>query len=289
MPAVPLGELAWLAIAVIAGGVVSGLLAGLFGIGGGAVIVPVLFEVFRLLGVPEEVRMQLCVGTSLAIIVPTAVRSYWAHRAKGLVVPAVLRSWALPAVVGVAIGSVTAAYAPARVLKLAFVVIASIIAAKLLIGRESWVLGRQLPGRFAMTGYGFAVGLASSLMGISGGSLATMAMTLYGVPIHNAVATSAGLGVPITIAGTLGYILAGLPHQALLPPLSLGFVSAIGVVMIAPISSYIAPLGARLRALSDCCIAALRRELDRGLSRTFTRRGIPLSIPCNQRPASLLP
>ena len=230
----------------MAAGVVTGLLARLFGIGGGAVIVPVLFEVFRILGVPEEVRFQLCVGTSLAIIVPTTVRSYWTHRAKGQVVPAVIRSWALPAVVGVAIGSVTAAYAPAKVFKLAFVVIASIIAAKLLVGRENWVLGRQLPGRFAMTGYGFVVGLASSLMGISGGSLATMAMTLYGVPIHKAVATSAGLGVPITIAGTLGYILAGLPHQALLPPLSLGFVSAIGVIMIAPISSYIAPFGARL-------------------------------------------
>ena len=99
------------------------------------------------------------------------------------------------------------------------------------------MLGRSLPGRAAMTGYGFLVGLASSLMGISGGSLATMVMTLYGVPIHNAVATSAGLGVPITIAGTLGYLIAGLPHQALLPPLSLGFVSVIGVVMIAPISS----------------------------------------------------
>jgi uncharacterized membrane protein YfcA len=97
-----------------------------------------------------------------------------------------------------------------------------------------------------MTGCGFFVGLASSLMGISGGSLATMMMTLYGVPIHNAVATSAGLGVPITIAGTLGYLIAGLPHQALLPPLSLGFVSVIGVVMIAPISSWIAPFGARL-------------------------------------------
>jgi uncharacterized membrane protein YfcA len=97
-----------------------------------------------------------------------------------------------------------------------------------------------------MTGCGFMVGLASSLMGISGGSLATMAMTLYGVPIHNAVATSAGLGVPITIAGTLGYLLAGLPHQASLPPLSIGFVSVIGVVMIAPISSYVAPYGARL-------------------------------------------
>jgi uncharacterized membrane protein YfcA len=115
-----------------------------------------------------------------------------------------------------------------------------------LIGGEGWVLGRQLPGRFAMAVCGFIVGLASSLMGISGGSLATMAMTLYGVPIRNAVATSAGLGVPITIAGTIGYILAGLPHQSLLPPLSLGFVSTIGVVMIAPISSYIAPFGARL-------------------------------------------
>jgi len=246
MAAAPLAELAWLAIAVIAGGVVSGLLAGLFGIGGGAVIVPVLFEVFRLLGVPEEVRMQLCVGTSLAIIAPTAVRSYWAHRAKGLVVPAVLRGWALPAVVGVAVGSLAAAIAPASVFELAFVVIAGIIATKLLAGREDWVLGRALPGRSGMTAYGFVIGLASSLMGISGGSLATLVMTLYRIPIHNAVATSAGLGVPITIAGALGYVVAGLPHEALLPLASLGFVSVIGVVLIAPISSYIAPLGARL-------------------------------------------
>ena len=246
MTGVSVGELVWLAIAVMAAGIVTGLLAGLFGIGGGAVIVPVLFEVFRLLGVSEEVRMQLCVGTSLAIIVPTTVRSYRAHRAKGLVVDAVMRSWAVPAVIGVAAGSVTAAFAPAQVFKLAFVVIAGVIAAKLLAGRETWVLGRSLPGPAAMTGYGLLIGLASSLMGISGGSLATMTMTLYGLPIHNAVATSAGLGVPIAIAGTIGYLIAGLPHQALLPPLSIGFVSVIGVVMIAPISSWIAPLGARL-------------------------------------------
>jgi uncharacterized membrane protein YfcA len=246
MAGVPIAGLVWLAVAVMAAGVVTGLLAGLFGIGGGAVIVPVLFEVFRLLGVPEEVRMQLCVGTSLAIIVPTTVRSYRAHRAKGLVIAAVMRSWAVPAVIGVAAGSVTAAFAPAQVFKLAFVVIAGVIAAKLLAGRETWVLGRNLPGPAAMTGYGLLIGLASSLMGISGGSLATMTMTLYGVPIHNAVATSAGLGVPIAIAGTIGYLIAGLPHQALLPPLSIGFVSVIGVVMIAPISSWIAPLGARL-------------------------------------------
>src|SRR5947209_5102559 len=196
MAGLPIAELVWLAAAVMAAGIVTGLLAGLFGIGGGAVIVPVLFEVFRLLGVPEEVRMQLCVGTSLAIIVPTNVRSYRAHRAKGLVIAAVMRSWALPAVIGVAAGSAAAAFAPAQVFKLAFIVIAGVIAAKLLAGRETWVLGRSLPGSAAMTGYGFVIGLGSSLMGISGGSLATTVMTLYGVPIHNAVATSAGLGVP---------------------------------------------------------------------------------------------
>jgi uncharacterized membrane protein YfcA len=225
---------------------VTGLLAGLFGIGGGAVIVPVLYEVFRILDVAEAVRMQLCIGTSMAIIVPTALRSYWAHRATGLVIPGVLRSWALPAIAGVGVGSIAAALAPAAVFKLAFVVIAGIIAAKLLAGRDDWVLAHRLPGRLAMSGWGFLIGLASSLMGISGGSLATMALTLYGKPLHNAVATSAGIGVPITTAGTLGYVLAGLPHRAALPALSIGFVSVIGVALIAPISSYIAPFGARL-------------------------------------------
>lgn len=205
-----------------------------------------LFEVFRILGVPEAVRMQLCIGTSMAIIVPTAVRSYWAHRATGLVIPRVLRSWSLPAVVGVAVGSVAAAIAPPGMFELAFVVIAGIIAAKFLAGREDWVLARRLPGRVAMTTWGFLIGLASSLMGISGGSLGTMVLTLCGKPLHNAVATSAGIGVPITIAGTLGYVLAGLPHHTQLPPLSVGFVSVIGVALIAPISSYVAPMGARL-------------------------------------------
>jgi uncharacterized protein len=230
----------------VAAGIVTGLLAGLFGIGGGAVVVPVLFEVFRILGVPEAVRMQLCIGTSMAIIVPTAVRSYQAHRAKGLVIPGVLRSWTVPAMAGVAVGSVAAALAPPGVFELAFVVIAGIIATKLLAGREDWVLGHRLPGRLAMTAWGFVIGLASSLMGISGGSLGTMMLTLCGQPLHNAVATSAGIGVPITMAGTLGYVLAGLPHRAALPPLSIGFVSVIGVALIAPISSYVAPFGARL-------------------------------------------
>jgi uncharacterized membrane protein YfcA len=97
-----------------------------------------------------------------------------------------------------------------------------------------------------MTVYGFILGLAASLIGVSGGSISAMILTLYGRPIHNVVATSAALGVPITIAGVVGYILAGLPQQATMPPLSIGFVSFIGFVLMAPVSSYTAPFGARL-------------------------------------------
>src|SRR5277367_1864739 len=242
---VSLNELLWLALAIVIGGVFTGLLAGLFGIGGGAIVVPVLYEVFRALGVPEEVRMQLCVGPSIALILPTTIRSYLAHRAKGLVIPQVIRLWALPAVIGVSCGAVIAAFAPPAVFKIAFVLIAGFIATKFLFAGERWNLGTDLPGPLPMRAYGFAIGLAGSLMGVSGGSLSNIVLTLYGKPIHNAVATSAGLGVPITIVGTLGYILAGLHDRALLPPLSLGFVSLIGVAVMAPVSSLAAPYGAR--------------------------------------------
>jgi uncharacterized protein len=243
---VGLNEILWLGAAIFIAGLITGLLAGLFGIGGGAVIVPVLYEVFRVLDVPEAVRMQMCVGTSIAIIVPTTIRSFRTHRAKGLVIPRVIRLWALPAVIGVACGAVIAAFAPAMVFKIAFVLIAGFIACKFLFAGDRWNLGTDLPGTLPMTAYGFAIGLAGSLMGVSGGSLSNIVLTLYGKPIHNAVATSAGLGVPITIVGTLGYILAGLPHHALLPPLSLGFVSLIGVAVMAPVSSLTAPYGALL-------------------------------------------
>jgi uncharacterized membrane protein YfcA len=242
----PLAELLWLVLAVIAAGVCTGILAGVFGVGGGGVVVPVLYEIFRILAVPDDVRMQLCIGTSLAVIGPTAWRSYRAHQARGMVIPDVIRIWALPTFAGVAVGALIAAVAPGGVLKIAFMAIASIIAARLLFGGDRWRISDELPGRPGMIGYGFLIGLGSALMGISGGSLATMALTLHGRPIHNAVATAAGIGMPISLAGTLGYALAGLPHQAELPPLSIGFVSVIGLVAIAPISTLVAPFGARI-------------------------------------------
>jgi uncharacterized membrane protein YfcA len=252
---IPLAEVGWLAGAIIVGGVITGCLAGLFGIGGGGVIVPVLYEVFRVLEVPEEVRMQLCVGTSIAIIVPTNIRSFLTHREHGAVLMDVVRAWSVPAVFGVATGSLIAAFAPGAVLKIAFVVIASVISGKLLLGRDDWRIAEDLPAGRAGAGYGYLVGLASSLMGISGGSITNIILTLHGKSIHNAVATSAGLGVPITIAGTVGYMLAGLPHQSMVPVFSIGFVSFLGLILMAPVSSLVAPYGARLaHVLSKRCL-----------------------------------
>jgi uncharacterized membrane protein YfcA len=242
----PIDEIVMLALWILGAGVLVGVFAGLFGIGGGAVIVPVLYEVFRVLNVPEEVRMQMCIGTSLAIIVPTTVRAYSAHKKKGAVIPHVVRIWTLPAIVGVAIGSATATYAPSAVFKIAFVVFASFISARMLIGSDRLNLGDELPGRGLLRVYGFITGLFSSLVGVSGGAVSNAVLTLYGQPMQRAVATSAGVGVPITIAGTIGYMLAGWPHTGQLPPLSIGFVSFVGFALMAPVSSYTASYGVRL-------------------------------------------
>ena len=242
----PIGEIVLLAAWIAGAGILVGVLAGLFGIGGGAIIVPALYEVFRVMEVPEDVRIQLCIGTSLAIIVPTTVRSYIEHKKKGAVIPQVVRLWALPAVAGVAIGSVIASFAPAAVFKITFVVFVGFISTKMLFGGDRWNLGSDLPGRGMQALYGFITGLFSSLVGVSGGSVSNAVLTLYGQPMQRAVATSAGVGVPITIAGTFGYMLAGWSHMAQLPPLSIGFVSVIGFVLMAPVSSYMASYGVRL-------------------------------------------
>ena len=242
----PIGELIWLALLILAGGVVTGVLAGLFGIGGGGIIVPVLYEVFGVIQVPEALRMQLCIGTSLAIIVPTTVRSYLGHKKKGAVIPQVVRAWTLPAVIAVVIGSATACFAPSAVFKIAFVFFTFFISAKMLFAGDRWNVSTQLPGRAMLAFYGFITGLLSSLVGVSGGAVSNAVLTLYGQPIQRAVATSAGIGVPITIVGATGYAIAGWPHIRELPPLSLGFVSVIGFALMAPVSSFTTGYGVRL-------------------------------------------
>jgi uncharacterized membrane protein YfcA len=243
---IPLSEVAWLAALIAGAGVLVGILAGLFGIGGGAIIVPVLYEVFRILGVPDDLRMQMCIGSSLAIIVPTTVRSYYAHKARGAVLGDIVRLWTLPALAGVIVGAAVAASAPAALFKAIFAVFALTIAVRMMLSDAAKEAGRELPSRPVLLGFGFLTGLVSSLVGVSGGSVSNAVLTHYGRPMQKAVATSAGVGVPITIAGTVGYAIAGWPHMAQLPPLSIGFVSLIGVVLMAPVSSYTAKFGVAL-------------------------------------------
>lgn len=243
---IPIGDLAFLAVSLVLAGAATGLLAGVFGVGGGAVVVPVLYEVFRVIGVPDDVRMPLAVGTSLAIIIPTSIRSFNAHRAKGMVDLSIIKVWAVPVVLGVIGGSVIARYAPADLFKAVFVAVAFISALRLLFASDRWKLGDDMPGALVMRVYGLIIGVLSALMGIGGGQLSSLFMTFYGRPIHQAVATSSGLGVLISIPGALGYIYAGWPKMAVLPPFSLGYVSLIGFLLFIPTSIWTAPIGARM-------------------------------------------
>jgi uncharacterized protein len=245
-------ELLELALLLVAVGALSGFLAGVFGIGGGAILVPVFYECFRLAGVPLEVRMPLCIGTSLAIIIPTSIRSYRAHYARGAVDMEILRKWWLPVLVGVVVGSVTARYAPERLFKIVFVMVAWSAAVRLLLARESWKLGDDFPQGPLMRIYGFGIGLLSTLMGVGGGLFANLLMTFYGRPLHQGIATSSALAVLISIPGALGYVYAGWPAAAHYPdvaalqlPFAIGYVSLIGAVLVMPTSLWTAPLGVR--------------------------------------------
>jgi uncharacterized membrane protein YfcA len=247
-----LAELTELALLLVAVGALSGFLAGVFGVGGGAILVPVFYECFRLAGVPLEVRMPLCVGTSLAVIIPTSIRSWRAHHRRGAVDMEVLEVWWLPVLAGVIAGSVTARYAPERLFKIVFVMVAYSAAARLLLARQSWKFGDDLPWGPLMKVYGFLVGVLSTLMGIGGGLFSNLLMTFYGRPIHQAVATSSALAVLISIPGALGYVYAGWPAAARFPdvaalqsPFAIGYVSLIGAMLVMPTSLLTAPLGVK--------------------------------------------
>ena len=246
-------EVLELALLLVAVGVLSGFLAGVFGIGGGAILVPVFYECFRLAAVPLEVRMPLCVGTSLAIIIPTSISSYRAHQARGAIDKEILRSWWLAILIGVLAGSMIARYAPERLFKVVFVMVAYLAAIRLLLARESWKFGDDLPKGPLMRFFGLCVGLLATLMGVGGGLFANLLMTFYGRPIHQGVATSSAIAVLVSIPGAIGYVYAGWPIAAHYPdvlalqfPFAVGYVSLIGAVLVMPTSLLTAPLGVRV-------------------------------------------
>lgn len=220
-------------LSLIAAGACIGVLAGIFGVGGGAISVPVFFETFRTTGLTDDIAMPLAVGTSLAMIIPTSILSARSHAARGTVDMAIIRAWAVPVFFGVAAGSVIARFADPVVFQVVFVLVAGVNAVKMLFGSSRWKLGDTMPGRAGTSLYGLVVGLLSALMGIGGGAISNLILTLNGKPVRDAVSTSAGVGVIIAVPGAIGYVIAGW-GKAGLPPDALGFVSFMALVLTLP-------------------------------------------------------
>jgi uncharacterized membrane protein YfcA len=237
--------IAGLAVAAVISGAISGLLAGVFGIGGGAVLVPVFYQLLGALGVDEAVRMHVSVGTSLALIIPTSIRSFTAHRARGAVDDDLLRSMALPVVAGVILAAILAASISSAELRTIFALLTLVFGFRLILNRDSWRLGTVVPGGAWRLLIGAFIGFFSTLLGIGGGIMNNTFMTLYGRPLHQAVGTSSGIGVLIAIPGTIGYIWAGW-GDPLLPVGSTGFVNWIAFAVILPVALLVTPWGVRI-------------------------------------------
>ncbi len=239
-----LTEFALYALALLATGVVAGFIAGLLGVGGGIVVVPVLYLLFTALGVPEEVKMHVAVGTSLSTIVFTSLSSLNAHNKKGAVDWDLFRSWAPGIIVGVLLGTGLAAFFSGKTLTGFFGVVALLVAAWMAFSPTHLQLFSGLPTgifKWLVTG---VIGIVSALMGIGGGTLSVPTMTLSGYPIHRAVGTASAIGFLIGVPGTIGMIFGGWDRQGL-PPFSLGFVNLLGLALILPASMLLAPWGAR--------------------------------------------
>lgn len=226
-------------------GVVSGVAAGLLGIGGGAIIVPALSNALLLLGYDADVVQHVAVGTSLAIIIPTGIMSARAHHKRGALDIAVLRLWTPFIVAGTFIGGLMAGLFSGDVLRIVFAVMAFVIAANIVFAFQTRLMGHLKGSAPTHRVSAFVVGYISSLMGIGGGSLTVPTLVAFGATMHAAVGTSAAIGVAIAISGTLGFIISGWSASDL-PPLSLGYVNLVALVLVAVLAALFAPLGAAL-------------------------------------------
>ena len=234
-----------LAIAMLATGCVAGVLAGLFGIGGGIVIVPVLETVLGFLGVDPAIRMHVAVATSLATIIPTSIASARAHHLRQAVDIEIVKRWALFVLIGSVLGTYVASQLHSNVLAIVFATLALLVAIKMTLLPKTRNITESVPRGPLVKLIPTAIGGFSSMMGIGGGTFSVITLTLFGQPIHRAVGTAALFGLVISLPGTIGFIVSGFTDTRV-PPGSLGYVSLIGFAFIAPATVMTAPLGAKI-------------------------------------------
>jgi len=234
-----------LGVAMLATGAVAGVLAGLFGIGGGIVIVPVLETTLGFIGVDPAIRMHVAVGTSLATIIPTSISSARAHHLRKSVDVEIVRRWSVFVLLGALLGAWIASRVHSDVLAIVFATLAFLVALKMLFMPESRNLTEEIPRGPLVPAIPTAIGCFSSMMGIGGGTFSVMTLTLFNEPIHRAVGTAALFGLVISLPGMLGFVAAGWGDPRI-PAASLGYVNLIGFACIAPATVLAAPLGAKI-------------------------------------------
>lgn len=231
-------------------GAFAGVLAGLLGVGGGIVLVPAFFYAFSVLGYDSPQLMQICLGTSLATIIVTSARSVASHHRKAAVDWPILRSFAPGIIIGAVVGVIVVSLLRSETLQAIFGVLAFVVGLYMAFGRPHWRLGQQMPTGLARIVLSPSVGFLSVLMGIGGGSFGVPLMSLYGVPIHRAVATAAGFGVLIAMPSVVGFLLLPIPAVAQ-PPFSVGAVNFVAFGLVVAMTLLTAPLGVRLAHAMD--------------------------------------
>ncbi|MBU0753462.1 MAG: sulfite exporter TauE/SafE family protein [Gammaproteobacteria bacterium] len=224
-------------------GLVAGFFAGLLGVGGGAIMVPVLALMFAAQGFPQEHLMHLALGTSMAAIIFTSISSLRAHHAHGAVIWPIVRTIAPGIVVGTLAGAQVASRVPTKPLAIFFAVFIGYVAVQMVLNIKPKP-SRALPGSAGMFGVGAFIGGVSALVAIGGGSLSVPFMTWCNVKMHHAIGTSAAIGLPIALAGTVGYLMAGY-GAAMLPAGSIGFIYLPALAACVVTSMLMAPFGAR--------------------------------------------
>lgn len=260
-------------IALLATGVAAGLLAGLLGVGGGIVMVPMLYYVFGAFEVDESVRIHMAVGTSLAAMIPTSIRSALAHRRRGAVDERLFRALAPAILFGAIAGAALAPHAASEVLRAVFSIFALLVAFNMIVGNERWKLAGELPKLLWQRLAAAFIAGTSVMMGIGGGTFTVPYLSLFGYPIRRAVATAAAIGVLIALPGAIGFSLGGLGVGER-PPYSLGYASLLGFILIVPATIVTTPWGVALAHRIDP--TWLRRAFALFLTLTGLRMGASL-------------
>ncbi len=232
----------WFAYLVL--GAFAGFMAGLLGIGGGAILVPVLVMIFSASGLPAAHVLHLALGTSMAAIVFTAASSLRTHHAHGAICWDVVRAFSPGIVFGTLLGTAIASHVSTRGLAVFFAAFITIVAIQMGLNLKPKA-ARDLPGSVGLAGVGTGIGVVSALAAIGGGSMTVPYLSWCNVPVHRAIGTSAAVGLPIAISGTIGYVWAGWGQRGL-PAGSVGYVFLPALAMLVAMSVLTAPVGARL-------------------------------------------